>query len=87
MVFQSYALFPHMSVHENVAFGLRMQRVPRSERDDRVQEVLQMMGLSQLADRAPGQLSGGQQQRVAVARAIVTHRSCYCLMSPYPIST
>ena len=73
MVFQSYALFPHMSVHENVAFGLRMQRVPKSERDDRVQEVLQMMGLSQLADRAPGQLSGGQQQRVAVARAIVTH--------------
>ena len=73
MVFQSYALFPHMSVRDNVAFGLKMQKVPKSERDDRVQEVLRMMGLSDLADRAPGQLSGGQQQRVAVARAIVTH--------------
>jgi len=73
MVFQSYALFPHMSVRDNVAFGLRMQKVPKSERDDRVQEVLQMMGLEELADRGPGQLSGGQQQRVAVARAIVTH--------------
>lgn len=72
MVFQSYALFPHMSVHENVAFGLRMQKVSKSECDDRVREVLQMMGLSELADRGPGQLSGGQQQRVAVARAIVT---------------
>ena len=73
MVFQSYALFPHMSVRDNVAFGLRMQKVPKSERDDRVKEVLQMMGLAELADRGPGQLSGGQQQRVAVARAIVTH--------------
>jgi ABC-type Fe3+/spermidine/putrescine transport system ATPase subunit len=73
MVFQSYALFPHMSVYENVAFGLRMQKVPRSERDDRIQEALQMMGLTELANRGPGQLSGGQQQRVAVARAIVTH--------------
>ena len=73
MVFQSYALFPHMSVRDNVAFGLRMQKIPKAERDDRVQEVLQMMGLAELADRGPGQLSGGQQQRVAVARAIVTH--------------
>lgn len=72
LVFQSYALFPHMSVYENVAFGLRMQKVPKSEREDRIQETLQMMGLTELASRAPGQLSGGQQQRVAVARAIVT---------------
>jgi iron(III) transport system ATP-binding protein len=73
MVFQSYALFPHMSVYENVAFGLRMQKVPKSEREGRIEEALQMMGLTELASRGPGQLSGGQQQRVAVARAIVTH--------------
>jgi iron(III) transport system ATP-binding protein len=72
MVFQTYALFPHMSVQDNIGFGLRMQQVPKGERERRVKEVLEMMGLSDLADRRPGQLSGGQQQRVAVARAIVT---------------
>jgi ABC-type Fe3+/spermidine/putrescine transport system ATPase subunit len=72
MVFQSYALFPHMTVQDNVAFGLRMRRVPDPERRERVQEVLQMVGLAGLGGRYPRELSGGQQQRVAVARAVVT---------------
>ena len=72
MVFQSYALFPHMSVRDNVAFGLRIQKVPRAVADQRVTEALSTMGLASLGGRFPNQLSGGQQQRVALARAIVT---------------
>jgi iron(III) transport system ATP-binding protein len=72
MVFQSYALFPHMTVGENVAFGLRMRRVPEHERRARVDEALRMVELSGLDGRYPRALSGGQQQRVAVARAVVT---------------
>ena len=72
MVFQSYALFPHMTVAENVAFGLRMQKTPVDERARRVDEALDMVSLNGLQDRRPAQLSGGQQQRVALARAIVT---------------
>ena len=72
MVFQSYALFPHMTVAENVAFGLRMQKTPVDERSRRVEEALDMVSLNGLQDRRPAQLSGGQQQRVALARAIVT---------------
>jgi ABC-type Fe3+/spermidine/putrescine transport system ATPase subunit len=72
MVFQSYALFPHMTVAENVAFGLRMRRVPEVERRARVEEALRMVELSGVRDRYPRSLSGGQQQRVAVARAVVT---------------
>ena len=72
MVFQSYALFPHMTVRENVAFGLRMRRVPGEERLARVEEALKMVELAGLGDRYPRALSGGQQQRVAVARAVVT---------------
>jgi spermidine/putrescine transport system ATP-binding protein len=68
-VFQSYALFPHMSVRENVAFGLRMDRVKRAEKAQRMHEALALVGLEELGDRMPAQLSGGQQQRVAVARA------------------
>jgi putative spermidine/putrescine transport system ATP-binding protein len=71
MVFQSYALFPHRTVAENVAFGLRMRRVARSEIDARVREVLDLVALSGFDERRPAQLSGGQQQRVALARAIV----------------
>ena len=71
MVFQSYALFPHMSVRRNVGFGLAMQRVPRPEADRRVAEALALVRLETQADKLPGQLSGGQQQRVAIARAIV----------------
>ncbi|WP_312240990.1 spermidine/putrescine ABC transporter ATP-binding protein PotA [Pantoea sp.] len=70
-VFQSYALFPHMSVFENVAFGLRMQKTPAAEISARVNEALAMVQLTPFADRRPHQLSGGQQQRVAIARAVV----------------
>src|SRR6266581_2824704 len=71
MVFQSYALFPHRTVAENVAFGLRMRDVPRSEIAKRVAASLAQVALTGLEDRKPGQLSGGQQQRVALARALV----------------
>ncbi|MDU6672266.1 MAG: ATP-binding cassette domain-containing protein [Bradyrhizobium sp.] len=70
-VFQSYALFPHMTVFENVAFGLRMQKTPAAEITPRVMEALRMVQLETFAQRKPHQLSGGQQQRVAIARALV----------------
>jgi len=70
-VFQSYALFPHMTVFENVAFGLRMQKVPTADIEPRVMEALRMVRLEQMAQRKPHQLSGGQQQRIAIARAVV----------------
>ena len=72
MVFQSYALFPHMSVADNVAFGLRMRKLPAAEQASRIGEALEMVSLRGLEKRRPGELSGGQQQRVALARAIVT---------------
>jgi len=71
MVFQSYALFPHMNVFENVAYGVRVARRPAAEIRTRVAEALEMVGLGDLAHRTPSQLSGGQQQRVALARALV----------------
>jgi putative spermidine/putrescine transport system ATP-binding protein len=71
MVFQNYALFPHRTVAENVAFGLRMRKVPKPEITQRVRTALDMVQLGGLDERRPGQLSGGQQQRVALARAIV----------------
>lgn len=70
-VFQSYALFPHMTVFENVAFGLRMQKTPENEITQRVDDALKMVQLEDFAGRKPGHLSGGQQQRVAIARAVV----------------
>jgi putative spermidine/putrescine transport system ATP-binding protein len=70
-VFQDYALFPHMTVAENVAYGLRVRRVPRTERRRRVEEILRVVRLPDVADRKPIQLSGGQRQRIAVARALV----------------
>src|SRR5690242_3546104 len=69
-VFQSYALFPHMTVGENVAFGLKMARVDRAETQRRSHEALKLVGLEEYGERFPAQLSGGQQQRVAVARAL-----------------
>jgi inositol-phosphate transport system ATP-binding protein len=71
MVFQSYALYPHMSAFENMAFPLRLKKVPIDERRSRAQRVADMMGIAELLDRRPGQLSGGQQQRVALGRALV----------------
>ncbi|ENV5999185.1 TPA: spermidine/putrescine ABC transporter ATP-binding protein PotA [Vibrio parahaemolyticus] len=70
-VFQSYALFPHMTVFDNVAFGLRMQKTPATEIEPRVMEALRMVRLEKMAQRKPHQLSGGQQQRIAIARAVV----------------
>ena len=70
-VFQSYALFPHMTIFDNVAFGLRMQKVAESEIKPRVLDALRMVQLEEMADRKPTQLSGGQQQRIAIARAVV----------------
>ena len=70
-VFQSYALFPHMTIFENVAFGLRMQKVPSTEIEPRVMEALRMVRLEDRAQQKPAQLSGGQQQRIAIARAVV----------------
>ena len=79
MVFQSYALFPHLSVAENIIFGLRVRRVSRAERDSRLKRVADIVGLAQLLDRKPSQLSGGQRQRVALGRAIIAEARV-CLM-------
>ncbi|GAA2356091.1 ABC transporter ATP-binding protein [Streptomyces carpaticus] len=82
MVFQSYALFPHMSVADNVGYGLKLRKVPRAERARRVAEALELVGLGHLADRRPKALSGGQQQRVALARAIVIRPRLLLLDEP-----
>ncbi|MEQ3725807.1 MAG: ABC transporter ATP-binding protein [Tateyamaria sp.] len=79
MVFQSYALFPHLSVAENVVFGLKVRRVPKKERMEKLHRALEITGLLGLEDRKPGELSGGQRQRVALARAIVAGQRL-CLM-------
>jgi spermidine/putrescine transport system ATP-binding protein len=81
-VFQSYALFPHMSVYENVAFGLRCKKVPKEELHERVMEALKMVKLDRLADRKATRLSGGQQQRVAIARAVVNRPLVLLLDEP-----
>ena len=81
-VFQNYALFPHMTVRDNVAFGLRMQSCPKGEIEGRVLEALRMVHLEQYADRRPHQLSGGQQQRVAIARALVNRPKVLLLDEP-----
>jgi sn-glycerol 3-phosphate transport system ATP-binding protein len=79
MVFQSYALFPHLDVQENIVFGLKVRRVPAPERTARLARVVDLLGLGGLLDRKPAQLSGGQQQRVALGRAIIA-QTPVCLM-------
>jgi spermidine/putrescine transport system ATP-binding protein len=81
-VFQNYALFPHMSVADNVAFGLRMRKVPKSEISARVQEAVSLVRMSGMEGRRPNQLSGGQQQRVALARALVNRPKVLLLDEP-----
>ena len=82
MVFQNYAVFPHMSVRDNVAYGLKTRRIPKTERYRQVDEILKMVKIDQYADRMPAQLSGGQQQRVALARAIVIHPEVLLMDEP-----
>src|SRR6185295_7170596 len=82
LVFQSYALFPHLTVAQNVAFGLKMRDVPPKEADDKVAEALRLVRLEGLAARLPRELSGGQQQRVALARALVIEPDILLLDEP-----
>jgi len=82
MVFQSYALYPHMSVYDNMAFGLKLRKYPKSEIDRRVKDASQILGIEDLLDRKPRQLSGGQRQRVAVGRAIVREPKVFLLDEP-----
>ena len=82
IVFQSYALFPHLTAAQNVAFGLEMQRIARAERETRVREALELVGLVRFAERYPRRMSGGQQQRVALARALVIRPRILLLDEP-----
>lgn len=82
MVFQSYALYPHMSVYDNMAFGLKLRKVPKPEIDRRVKEAAEMLGIGHLLDRKPKALSGGQRQRVALGRAIVRDPAVFLMDEP-----
>lgn len=82
MVFQNYALYPHMTVYENMAFGLKLRKFPKDEIDRRVREAAKILGIEELLDRKPRQLSGGQRQRVAVGRAIVRNPKVFLFDEP-----
>ena len=82
MVFQNYALYPHMTVYQNIAYSLKIKKVPKDEIDKRVKDVAASLGLENLLDRRPGQLSGGQKQRVAMGRAIIRHPKAFLMDEP-----
>src|SRR5207244_10393875 len=82
MVFQNYALYPHKSVFENLAFGLRMRKVSKAEQRERVENIARKLGLSDLLHRRPAHLSGGQRQRVAMGRAIVREPQAFLMDEP-----
>ena len=82
MVFQNYALYPHMTVRKNMAFALKLRKIPRSERDARVERVAEQLGIAELLDRKPAAMSGGQQQRVALGRAIVREPKVFLFDEP-----
>jgi len=82
MVFQSYALYPHLTVYDNIAFGLRLRKTPKEEIDKRVREAARILGLEEFLDRKPRALSGGQRQRVAMGRAIVREPEAYLMDEP-----
>ena len=82
MVFQSYALYPHMSVRQNLGYGLRVRRTPKAEIRERVDEIAELLGLDELLERKPAQLSGGQRQRVAMGRAIVREPQAFLMDEP-----
>ncbi|HOJ45006.1 MAG TPA: sn-glycerol-3-phosphate ABC transporter ATP-binding protein UgpC [Bacilli bacterium] len=82
MVFQSYALYPHMSVYDNMAFGLKIRRMPKKDIDERVHEAARILEIEQFLDRKPKALSGGQRQRVALGRAIVRHAKVFLMDEP-----
>ena len=82
LVFQEYALFPHMTVYENISYGLKLKKAPKEEKDRKVAEMLEMFNLQGLDGRFPKQLSGGQQQRVAIARALVNWMSPSATWTP-----
>ena len=83
MVFQNYALYPHKNVYENLAFGLRMRKVPKDEQKRRVEEIARILGLGDLLERRPAQLSGGQRQRIALARALAVEPKVLLLDEPF----
>ena len=84
MVFQSYALYPHMSVYDNMAFGLKLRKMPKQEIDKRVKDAAKILEIENYLDRKPKALSGGQRQRVALGRAIVRNAKVFLRMSLYP---
>jgi multiple sugar transport system ATP-binding protein len=87
MVFQNYALYPHMTVYDNMAFGLKMRKFPKAEIEKRVRDAAEILGIQELLKRKPRQLSGGQRQRVAVAGPSCATRRCSCSTSRCPTWT